>query len=232
MSGRFLTLGFVAVLLAGCSTVPGSYHNWMGDGYAHQRDNQPITKPAPSTPWFETAIYSQQIQDDNKAAWSSIALAMVNKLKPHIPPSNTPIVLQKKGTYIPEQQAFDHFFRQALIESNYVLSTDPAVGQVIYFDIKHLEKWTRDEKVAAIGDANILPGANGETKTPLPNYSIEISTMDIKNWKTLWAEKIAVHLPYEADLHRGFPGFRDQRTERDPSRPWTPQAKTPFLYNN
>ncbi len=203
MSQKFLLIGVAMVALAGCTT-PWSYHNWYPDGYVGQ-DSTPISSPKPTTPWFEQAVYSQTIQDANKTAWATIAATMRDRLKAHIAPSNAPLYIVHDGVNSPEKQAFDHEFRQALLQSDYLISADPKTRPMIEFNVKHVQKWDRKKMVEKIGAANVLV-PEGAPATQL-NYMVTLSSPGPKD-KPLWTETVLVPLVYEGDLNSAQPALR------------------------
>lgn len=206
----YMALTASVLLLSGCAT-PYSFHNYIPDGYTYQ-DSTPISSPAPSSPWFDQAVYSPVTQAENDAAWRYIATEMLERFKKHVPASNTPVYLKLKKLSSPENQAFDHYFRQALLGADYILATSAENAQVVYYDVQHIKKWDREKQVKALGESNVLV-PNTEAAKLTPNYTVELYRLAPKQTQLfkkdyVWIEKVVVPLLHENNINGALPPLR------------------------
>jgi len=139
---RFLSLSAICVaslgLLSACTSVdnvPGSTvrstllsTQSMGKGYRYQ-DNTPLSSPAPSSPWVNSAvIHDTEAMSAQNAAWQGAVFELIDKMDANLPKDGTPLNITSKLGQNANDASLDHYLRQALIQRGYNLTTVPDAG--------------------------------------------------------------------------------------------------------
>lgn len=139
-------------------------------GYKYQ-DNTPLSSPAPSSPWVNSAvIHDTDKMSANTAAWQGAVYELVAQMEPNLPKDGTPINLisEDHGYKTDANNAtFDHYLRQSLIQRGYNLTTIPNAGLIISHKVQ-------------------------KTKTPR-TYNISLTILDAKG-KPVHTEAISAVL--------------------------------------
>jgi hypothetical protein len=114
---RVTLFGGSLLVLAACDPVgtPG----WMPNAYRFQ-DNTPLSSPAPSRPWVDEAvIHDTEKLASNTAAWQGAVFELVEKISPSLPTDGSPLFLQEPVVKTAQNQALDHYLRQALMQKGF-----------------------------------------------------------------------------------------------------------------
>lgn len=135
---RTILLGGSLLTLAACNslTTPG----WIPNGYRFQ-DDTPLSSPAPSRPWVEGAvIHDTEKLVTNTAAWQGAVFELVEKISPSLPMDGSPLYLRAPAVQSPQNQALDHYLRQALLQKGFTLTTTPGFGPTLQSSADSLTK--------------------------------------------------------------------------------------------
>lgn len=126
-----LFMGTSLIALSGCTSfAPQS----MPKGYTYE-DDTPLSSPAPSSPWYnKSVIQNTENMATNTAAWQGSVYELVAAMDPNLPKDGSPLnlVAESKSDQI---LVLDHYLRQTLIQKGYNLTTLPATGTPLYYNV-------------------------------------------------------------------------------------------------
>lgn len=200
---RVTLFGGSLLALAACAPVgtPG----WMPNGYRFQ-DNTPLSSPAPSRPWVDEAvIHDTEKLASNTAAWQGAVFELVEKISPSLPMDGSPLYLQEPVVKTAQNQALDHYLRQALMQKGFTLTTTPGFGHVLQADsgslmetdtLKLAQKEDKFEKVSG-ADLHDF-------------YRLSLVVVGDKGAAPLGKASVVATLPFEKREYLRLPGFSYQ----------------------
>jgi hypothetical protein len=199
---RVTLFGGSLLVLAACDPVgtPG----WMPNGYRFQ-DDTPLSSPAPSRPWVdEAAIHDTEKLASNTAAWQGAVFELVEKISPSLPTDGSPLFLQEPVVKTAQNQALDHYLRQALMQKGFTLTTTPGFGQVL------------QATAGSLMETDILKLAQKEDKFEKVSgadmrdfYRLSLAIVGSKE-VVLAKSSVIATLPFEKREYLRLPGFSYQ----------------------
>ena len=189
------------LLLSACESTFAT--NWIPVGYKYQ-DDTPITTSAPTKPWLKDAVITDTEElAASTAAWQGAIFELVDKISAKVPASAGPLVLQAREPNNSQKQAFDHYLRQGLIQSGYVIATAPSTGTTLRYDILSLEDPSvRDWAIKTLGP-DAVPGSNMKDM-----YLLRATTMTAGSVTS--DEAVVAVLSGEKKEYSRWPGYANQ----------------------
>ena len=196
---RTTLFGGALLVLVACDPVgvPG----WMPNGYRFQ-DNTPLSSPSPSRPWVDEAvIHDTEKLASNTAAWQGAVFELVEKISPSLPTDGSPLFLQEPIVKTAQNQALDHYLRQALMQKGFTLTTLPGFGHVL------------QATAGSLMEMDVLKQAQREDKFEKNSgvdlhdfYRLSLAIVGEKE-AVLAKSSVIATLPFEKREYLRLPGF-------------------------